>query len=158
MNHQLLTAIKKHWQELRGRTYDLLDVLAPEDLSKRLPFAESQSLYYQFWCMLGAQESWLPLLAKGTFEAFACSLDNLVGEQPTLALIRQQMVAADHQLLALLESLDLLAPFENGTPPLSHYFRLVEHEAHHHGQLINLIYANGLPIPSSWALEWALTR
>ena len=33
-----------------------------------------------------------------------------------------------------------------------------EHEAHHHGQLINFIYACGFPIPESWTDAWGLSR
>ena len=158
MNNQLLDETKKHWQQLRGRTYDLLDELSQEDLARRLPFPEAQSLYYQFWCMLGAQESWPPLLTRGVFEGFASSLDELDEQPPTIAAIKQYMAAADERLFEVLESGVLLRRFDNGSTPLSHYLRLVEHEAHHHGQLINLIYAHHLPIPQSWADEWALTR
>jgi hypothetical protein len=158
MNGLLLKEVKQHWQELRGRSYDLLDELSHEDLAKKLPFPEAQSLYYQFWCMLGAQESWPPLLTRGVFEEFACSLDSLDDQPPSIAIIKARMAAADQRLIEALETGDLLRRFDNGTTPLSHYLRLVEHEAHHHGQLINLIYAHRLPIPQSWADQWALTR
>ena len=36
--------IKRHWQHLRGRTYELLDVLEDADLSKQLPFPASETL------------------------------------------------------------------------------------------------------------------
>ena len=68
------------------------------------------------------------------------------------------MEAADGALRAAFEQVDWLRVFADGTTPLAGYYRLVEHEAHHHGQLINLIYANNLPIPASWADSWALTR
>ncbi|MBV7333222.1 hypothetical protein KFU94_34315 [Chloroflexi bacterium TSY] len=48
--------------------------------------------------------------------------------------------------------------FDDGGTPLSNYMRLVEHEAHHQGQLINFIYAHDLPIPFSWVDKWALSR
>ena len=41
--------------------------------------------------------------------------------------------------------------------PLWLYLYLTEHEAHHHGQLINFLYAHDLPIPPGWAEQWALT-
>lgn len=158
MKDHLLDEVKGHWQELRGRTYDLLDEINNEDLGKRLPFPTAQTLYYQFWCMLGAQESWPPLLTRGVFEEFACSLDELGDQPPTIAIIKQRMAQADKKLIEALKSGELLRRFDNGSAPLSHYLRLVEHEAHHQGQLINLIYAHQLPIPQSWAEQWALTR
>ena len=39
---------------------------------------------------------------------------------------------------------------------VSTYLERPEHEAHHHGQLINLIYACSfpIPIPESWTDAW----
>ena len=158
MEQTLNQEIKAHWQQLRGRTYDLLDHLSDTDLARRLPFPESQTLGYQFWCMLGAQESWQPLLTKGVWEGFACSLNDLPSEAITVALIKNKMQAADQQLFAALDSGDLLRIFPERGTALAQYLRLAEHEGHHHGQLINFIYALKLPIPASWADEWALTR
>ena|SRR5260370_42216595 len=44
---ELSQHLQEGWKALRGRTYDLLDVLKQEDLEKKLPFPTSQSLYYQ---------------------------------------------------------------------------------------------------------------
>ena len=44
MDGKLLESVRSHWQDLRGRTYDLMDVLEDEDLTARLPFAESQDV------------------------------------------------------------------------------------------------------------------
>ena len=68
------------------------------------------------------------------------------------------MEAADEVLLGAFEAVDWLLEFQDGNTPLARYFRLAEHEAHHHGQLINFIYACKFPIPKSWAESWALTR
>ena len=45
---ELSQHLQESWKALRGRTYDVLDVLKQEDLEKKLPFPTSQSLYYQF--------------------------------------------------------------------------------------------------------------
>lgn len=47
---------------------------------------------------------------------------------------------------------------ETTMTPVWLYLYLTEHEAHHHGQLINFIYAHNLPIPPGWAEPWALSR
>ena len=150
--------LAEHWRSLRGRAYDLLDLVSADDLAARLPFSESQSMYYQLWCMTGAQESWLPLLTTGAWAGFSCSLDGMPGNEGDPATIKRQMQAADKRLEAALSSRDPLEPFGNGTRALDHYLGLVEHESHHHGQLINFIYANGWLIPDSWARKWALSR
>ena len=159
MTQTILQSVQAHWQELRGRTYDLLDVLADVDLDARLPFPESQNILYQFYCMLGTQESWPPVLLEGRMRDWDCSLKPApAGEALPIGRVRTAMEAGDARLGAAFEQADWLHVFKDGATPLAGYYRLVEHESHHHGQLINLIYANNLPIPASWADSWALTR
>lgn len=145
--NDLSSQLKTHWQELRGRTYDLLDSLTDADLEKTLPFPESQSLGNQFYCMLGTQESWGPLLTKGRMEGWSSSI-SLVPKAEVVSYqteYSQRLRAADEQLFATLDSVDWTQTFADGDTPLAKYLRLVEHEAHHHGQLINFIYALSLP-------------
>jgi hypothetical protein len=154
----LTDELTRHWHLLRGRTYDLLDTLTQADLGQKLPFPRSQSIGYQFWCMLGSQESWVAFLRNGALEHWSCSLSGLPPAEITPALIHERLQAADAQYLAALAESDALRPYANGLTPLVVHQMLVEHEAHHHGQLINFIYALDLPIPQSWARQWALGR
>jgi hypothetical protein len=154
----LTEELTRHWHMLRGRTYDVLDTLTEADLQKKLPFLRSQSIGYQFWCMLGSQESWVAFLRQGALKAWSCSLSGLPPSDITRALIRERLQAADEQYLAALAEADPLQPYANGLTPLLVHQMLVEHEAHHHGQLINFIYAFDLEIPHSWARQWALSR
>ena len=160
MTNALGTQITAHWQDIRGRTYDLLEILTEADLDKKLPFATSQSIGNQFYCMLGTQESWGPLLTNGKMAGWSCTLNDvpLAEIDSYLDQYNQRLRAADDALLATLASVDWNKQFADASTPLAHYLRLVEHEAHHHGQLINFIYALDLPIPHSWADQWALTR
>ncbi len=150
--------LTRHWHLLRGRTYDLLDSLTASDLERKLPFARSQSLGYQFWCMLGSQESWVAYLQNGALEHWSCSLSGVPAAEFTPARFRQHFEAADKRYLSALAAADPLQAYANGLTPLLVHQRLVEHESHHHGQLINFIYALELPIPESWARQWALVR
>lgn len=150
--------LARHWSMLRGRTYDLLGVLSQPDLQKKLPFERSQSIAYQFWCMLGSQESWVAFLRGGAMQGWACSLRGIPAAEYTPALLRERFEDADRAYLAALAAVEPLAPYANGLTPLVVHNMLVEHEAHHHGQLINFIYAHELPIPESWAQQWALSR
>lgn len=156
MSKVLSQEIVRHWQQLRGMTYDFMELISDKDLKKRLPFPESQDIFFQLNCMLGAQESNLSLISEGVWEGFSSSLDDK--KTVTVALIFEHMRAADRALLSLLNKTDLLAPFSDGSTPLQHYLVLVEHESHHQGQLINFIYACGLPVPQSWHDKWALTK
>ncbi|MCB0127272.1 MAG: hypothetical protein R2867_35460 [Caldilineaceae bacterium] len=67
------------------------------------------------------------------------------------------MQRSDEKVLAALTSAEPLTAGETAMTPLWLYLYLTEHEAHHHGQLINFLYAHDLPIPPGWAEQWALT-
>lgn len=152
----LSTVYLQQWQGIRGLTYDLLAVLTPADLSQRLPFPESQDLLYQFYCMLGASESYLRELQAGSWQGFKCSLDRL--SDYSLEAIARQMREVDRALAAVLATTDLEARLENGKRGYEVVQRMVEHEMHHQGQLIHYIYCHQLPIPQSWFEKWHLTR
>ncbi|MFC1647089.1 hypothetical protein ACFL1A_02265 [Patescibacteria group bacterium] len=156
MKHTLLKEVMSHWEQLRGMTYDFLESIRDSDLEKKLPFPESQDLTYQFWCIVGAQESNLPLIAKGKWEGFACSLDGV--DRVTKKIIIAHMKRADVKLFSALKKVDLLQKFSDGSTPLMNHMILVEHESHHQGQLINFIYAHSLPIPKSWEEKWVLKK
>ena len=72
---EILESVRRHWRDLRGRTYDLMDAIGDADLEARLPFPESQDVFYQLRCMLGSQESWTPVLPEGRMRGWACSVD-----------------------------------------------------------------------------------
>lgn len=146
--------LQTEWTKIRSLTYDYLAMLTPEHLALRLPFAESQTLGYQFWCMVGAHESYLKKLEQGEWVGFSCSLNGMKDITP--AVIRQQMAISDEAMAKLLGSLDLNAPLKDGTPAHATVMQMIKHEMHHHGQLINFMFCHHLPIPQSWHQEWAL--
>ena len=95
----ILESVRRHWRNLRGRTYDLMDALGDADLKARLPFAESQDVLYQLRFMLGSQESWWPVLLEGRMRGWACSLDaELKTGMLSIRPIRAAMEAADERL------------------------------------------------------------
>jgi hypothetical protein len=139
--------VKKHWQQLRQGTYQFLDGIKESDLNLKLPFPKSQTIRYQFHCMCGAQESNIPLICEGKWKGYSSSLDKL--GQTDIATIKTHLRAADKQMLVAMKQTDF---------SLTNYMILIEHEAHHQGQLINFIYAHDLPIPKSWQEKWALSN
>lgn len=151
----LSSILLAEWQSIRALTYDYLAQLSAEQLTLRLPFARSQSLGYQFWCMTGAHESYTRKLETGAWQGFASSLDDLAEVTP--AAIARQMRAADNRLADLLAEMDLEQPLANGQPGHEVVMQMIKHEMHHHGQLINFLYCHELPIPASWQDEWALS-
>jgi hypothetical protein len=142
------------WQKIRRLTYDYLDMLDTPQLELTLPFPESKSLGYQFWCMVGAHESYLKKLEHGEWKGFSSSLDQVA--QVTPAIIKQQMMQADAIMQGLLARINLEQRLKNGQPGYEVVMQMIKHEMHHHGQLINFLFCHHLPIPPSWHDEWAL--
>jgi hypothetical protein len=152
-NH-LSEILLTQWRNIRRLTYDYLDLLDATDLSVTLPFPESQTLGYQFWCMVGAQESYLKKLQLGEWQGFASSLDNF--EHVTPEIVKQRMTLADQEMEDMVKSLDLHVRLKGGQHGYEVVQRIIEHELHHHGQLINFMFCHHLPIPASWRDAWAL--
>ena len=156
MTYNLSEIYMPTWLHTRQMTYDYLDVLDNEQLALTLPFPESQALYYQFWCMVGAHESYLRKLEHGAWQGFARSLNEF--EEVTVEIIKTQMQKSDVRMNDVLQGLNLDSKMENGDLAHLTVLQMIKHENHHHGQLINYMYCHHLPIPDSWADEWALSR
>lgn len=150
LNHILLN----EWKKIRRLTYDYLDMLDGTHLSLRLPFPESKPIGYQFWCMIGAHESYLNQLRHGEWMGFSCSLDKL--DEVTPSTIKQQMIKSDAEMESLLNTMDIQGSLKDGKSVYEIVMQMIKHEMHHHGQLINLMFCHHLPIPASWHEEWAL--
>lgn len=152
LTHILLT----QWQEIRRLTYAYLALLEREQLALTLPFPASQSIGYQFWCMVGAHEYYLNQLEQSGEHEFHSSLDDF--PEVTPALIQQQLQAGDARLTHWLQSHDPFMQLANGQSAYQLVFQMIKHEMHHHGQLINFLFCHRLPIPQSWQEEWALAH
>lgn len=130
----------------RMRTYDLAALLPESALSEDLP-APSNTVGAQFWCLVGARESYARAIEAGAWSAFSCSLTAEGTRQ--IAAVRAALetsAQAVRQALATTRT--------DATDAL--VLDLLEHEAQHQGQLIRYIYALGLEFPASWKARWAL--
>ena len=142
------------WQNNRRLTYDYLEMLDTKHLALTLPFPESKSLSYQFWCMTGAHESYLKNLEHGRWQGFSSSLNQF--EQVTPATIKEQMMQADRKMTELLKTRDIQTKLKDGQYGYELVQLMIEHEMHHQGQLINFMFCHHLRIPQSWQEKWAL--
>lgn len=144
----------QQWLNIRQMTYDYLAVLQAPDLDLVLPFPKSQSLAFQFVCMVGAHESYLKQLEHGRWQGFASTLEGLVPLTP--ALIQKYMLLDDADFIDLVGRKDLTEKIADGSYGYEVVQRMVEHEMHHQGQLINFLFCHSFPIPPSWHEKWAL--
>jgi hypothetical protein len=124
----------QQWQGIRQLTYDYLDSLNADQLALTLPFPTARPIGYQFWCMTGAHESYLNELAAGEWHGFTCSLNALA--EVTGPVMKAHMQRADERMAQLLQTLNLADRLKNGKYGYQVVQRMVEHEMHHHGQLI----------------------
>lgn len=146
----------RQWLGIRQMTYDYLGVLKPSDLELKLPFPEAQTLFYQFFCMVGAHESYVKQLEQGSWQGFSSSVSDL--PRCTPAIIKEHMQRSDAMMIDLLQRVDLTKRLADDSYGYEVVQRMIEHEMHHQGQLINFLYCHHLPIPESWHEKWALER
>lgn len=128
-------------------TNALADGLSAESLGRRNGTARSNTIGAQFWCLVGARESYARAFEAGSWQGFACSLTDVKAPsavQAALAASRDAVLAA------------VAAAGELSAPQEAILVDLLEHEAQHHGQLIRYFYANDLVFPPAFARRYAL--
>ena len=135
------------------RALDLTDSLAAalgdESLALHNGDAPSNTIGSQFWCLIGARESYARGITEGEWKGFACSLS---GEDAHRAGPVCTALGAAHA--KVIESVEReLDPARSAL-----VFDLLEHEVQHHGQLIRYFYANGITFPEAFARRYALQQ
>lgn len=132
------------------RALDLTDALAEslsdKALEARNGAARSNTIGAQFWCLVGARESYARAFAAGAWQGFACSLDDVAH----VDAVKEKLRASRHLLASHLAG---AAPSE---ARIAIMLDLAEHEVQHHGQLIRYFYANDLPFPAAFKSRYAL--
>jgi len=110
----------------------------------------SNAIGEQFWCVIGARESYARAITEGGWAGFSCSL----GADAT-----RMGGAVRDGLRASSATVELAVHGADWTPLREDLLvDLIEHEAQHQGQLIRYAYALGYPFPPSWVDRWALTQ
>jgi hypothetical protein len=126
---------------------DLASTLPETALTSRLP-AASNTIGSQFWCLVGARESYTAAIAAGAWAGFRCSLsgEDISSRDAVLAGMRSSAAG----FAAVLPELDW------NTDRDALLLALLEHEAQHQGQMIRYVYALGYEFPPSWKARWSL--
>lgn len=136
--------------ERLAKALELTDSLAAELASPALTAhngsSRSNTIGQQFWCIVGARESYTRAFDAGQWQGFACSLNT--PHEPEA--VRGALAETRAELTAR------LAEPSNDRERETVLAELLEHEVQHHGQLIRYFYANELPFPPAFAARYAL--
>ncbi|MEM8873692.1 MAG: hypothetical protein AAGD32_05475 [Planctomycetota bacterium] len=139
--------LRKRLGQAFGLYGDLVESIPPDALMHKLPGLASNTIGEQFWCVVGARESYARAIRSGQWEGFACSLQD-VSDPGTVA------DALRGSANAVMDALGEGAELDSARIELA--LALLEHESAHHGQLIRYLYGLRLPIPPSWKARYAL--
>ncbi|MCW5873157.1 MAG: hypothetical protein KIS88_00775 [Anaerolineales bacterium] len=140
--------IRSRLTQTLGLTNALAAQLTSEQLKRHNGAAPSNSIGAQFWCVVGARESYARAFEAGAWQGFACSL-----KEPEVPASLQAALAASQA--AVLAALDAASqPWDEARQHT--LYDLLEHEAQHQGQLIRYFYANSIPFPPDFAKRYAL--
>jgi hypothetical protein len=131
-------------------TNQLADGLSAEALAFRNGKAASNTIGAQFWCIVGARESYARAFEAGVWQGFACSLQSTEAPDVVRAALATSMNRVDACLARATQSVDATREHV--------LIDLLEHETQHHGQLIRYFYANGLIFPEVFARRYALEQ
>jgi hypothetical protein len=131
-------------------TNQLADGLSAEALSFRNGKAASNTIGAQFWCIVGARESYARAYEAGVWQGFACSLQS--AEEPDV--VRTALATSMSKVDACLEHAAQCVDARRKHILVD----LLEHETQHHGQLIRYFYANGQIFPEAFAKRYALEQ
>lgn len=119
-------------------------------LACHLGDAPSNSIGDQFWCIVGARESYARAIAASGWQGFSCSLGTAESEQASA--VRAALERSRGTVL------DTVSQSDMTDDRVALILTLLEHEAQHHGQLIRYFYANGIAFPAEFARWYALSQ
>ncbi|MEX1248742.1 MAG: hypothetical protein WEA61_09700 [Anaerolineales bacterium] len=128
---------------------ELAGLLPETAFTQRLPM-RSNNIGQQYWCIVGARESYTKGIGHGAWVGFSCSLTS-----SDLAEKKKILAALDRSVA----SFDLVAsqaPWDDARTKL--LLDLLEHETQHQGQLIRYVYGLGHKFPETWLQRWALEQ
>ena len=144
-------------QDRLARILDLSNQLAEattdESLQSKLGQSRSNAIGEQFWCIVGARESYSEAIQIGSWQGFSCSLNSetVFKRWSVVDAMRTSKATAVDSVSGLLE-------FDRDGPRLQFIFDLWEHEAQHQGQLIRYFYANDIEFPEEFRIRYNLVQ
>ena len=140
-------------QERLARILDLTNQLAEttsdQSLRMRLGQSRSNAIGEQFWCVVGARESYAAAIREASWQGFSCSLySETVFKYSSVVDAMRDSNATVFATISGISDLD--------TARLKFVLDLWEHEAQHQGQLIRYFYANDIAFPEEFRQRYNL--
>ena len=131
----------------------LAEATSDESLRQRLGQSRSNSIGEQFWCVVGARESYSAAIRGGSWQGFSCSLNSE-------AVFKHASVvdAMRDSNATVIEAISDTSDLDTDAARLKFVFDLWEHEAQHQGQLIRYFYANDLVFPEDFRKRYNLEQ
>lgn len=126
---------------------DLAGSLPAEALDQKVSIP-SNTIGAQFWCVLGARESYTRAIESGEWAGFSCSLS---GED---VVVQDKVITAFQASESEFDRVVGQSDWTSARDDL--LLGLLEHEIQHQGQLIRYVYGLGYEFPETWVKRWQL--
>ena len=121
----------------------------PDDAFAQKMSVRSNPIGAQFWCVVGARESYTKGIESDGWVGFSCSLPgSAIADKTKVVEVLRQSALAFEKVVGGVDWTDTRDDM---------LLALLEHEAQHQGQLIRYVYALDYTFPESWASRWALS-
>jgi hypothetical protein len=131
-------------------TNELSQSTSESSLNCRIAGVPSNSIGSQFWCIIGARESYIKAIVSGGWLGFSCSLTRAQSKEPR-SIQSALSETRDQALVVITKS-------EMSDSQWQLAFDLWEHEILHQGQLVRYFYANCIPFPLDFATRYDLSQ
>lgn len=126
-------------------TLDLAKQTNSKNLKSKLPNLKSNKIGEQFWCIIGARESYLNAIKNGEWKGFSCSVNDSFSPEEIIAKLSQTQ-----------QNFESLLQKELSETQTNFVLDILTHEVQHHGQLIRYCYALGIDFPKSWNQKYTV--
>lgn len=137
----------EHINALFRAHQELVEILPDEAFGQKLSIP-SNTIGGQFWCLIGARESYGKAIKENGWAGFSCSMSQEDMNNKQKVLTALNTTAQDFE--------KILNGIEWTTDKDDLLLDLLEHETQHQGQLIRYVYGLKYKFPKSWAERWAL--
>ena len=128
---------------------ELAEFLPDEAFGQKLSIP-SNTIGGQFWCLIGARESYTKAVVENGWVGFSCSItsEDSINKQKVVQTLDRTAREFEMKLVGV----------EWTSKRDGLLLDLLEHETQHQGQLIRYVYGLKLKFPKSWKERWALNE